>query len=265
MTPSTPCPVCGARHAELFFQHAAGPLPRCLDCGMIWLDPPPSRATVDALYTDAYAGATTGYFSKVERKLSRSAGRVRHMLRVLGSGASGGGVAGGGVAGGGAVGKSFLDVGANGGFMSEAARRAGFEVTGVEPDGQSVAYAREHYPGIRFLNAFIEDAELPPDSFDAVYCSEVIEHSFDVNAFVAAIARAMKPGGIFYVTTPDINHWRRPKDVTKWDAFGPPSHCLYFSPANLARLLDRHGLDTIVKRIAFKPGIKLIARKRATA
>jgi 2-polyprenyl-3-methyl-5-hydroxy-6-metoxy-1,4-benzoquinol methylase len=154
-------------------------------------------------------------------------------------------------------------VGANGGFMSEAARRAGFEVTGVEPDGNALKYAAEHFPGIRFVHGFIEDADLPAESFDAVYCSEVIEHSRDCNAFVAALARAMKPGGVLYLTTPDIGHWRRPRDIEKWDAYCPPAHCLFFSAANLKRLLERHGLDVVRRRIAFKPGIKFIARKRA--
>ncbi|HUC63772.1 MAG TPA: class I SAM-dependent methyltransferase [Alphaproteobacteria bacterium] len=247
MTASPTCPVCGGARAEPFHVHSAGRLLRCVGCGMIWLDPPPDPATLDALYADAYEGATAGYFTKAERKLKRSAGRVRQICRALGAAPEG---------------KRFLDVGANGGFMSEAARRAGFEVTGVEPDGKSLAYAAEHFPGIRFVHGFVEQAPLEPASFDAVYCSEVIEHSADCNAFVAALARAMKPGAVLYLTTPDISHWRRPRDLETWDAFCPPSHCLYFSPATLARLLARHGLDVVRRRIAFKPGIKLIARKR---
>jgi SAM-dependent methyltransferase len=246
LTPQVPCPVCTTKQAELFRRHDAGPLVRCARCGLIWLDPPPAAATLDALYTDAYRGASTGYFTKVEQKLARSAGRVRQICRRLKRRPQG---------------LRFLDVGSNGGFMAEAARRAGFEVTGVEPDGASVAYAEAHYPGIRFVHAFIEKAALEPDGFDVVYCSEVIEHSSDCNAFVAAIARAMRPGGLLYLTTPDINHWRRPKDLEKWDGFCPPSHCLFFSPGNLRQLLERHGLTVVHRRLAFKPGIKLLVRK----
>ena len=99
--------------------------------------------------------------------------------------------------------------------------------------------------------------------YDLVYCSEVIEHSPDVNRFVAAIAPLLAPGAALFLTTPDIGHWRRPRDITAWDAFCPPSHCLYFSPANLARLLARHGLRIVRRRPAFKPGIKVLARKSA--
>ena len=101
------------------------------------------------------------------------------------------------------------------------------------------------------------------ERFAAVYCSEVIEHAPDANRFVAAIAALMAPGAVLYLTTPDIRHWRRPKDIVRWDAFAPPSHCIYFSPRNLTRLLHQHGLAVFRRRLAFKPGIKLLARKRA--
>jgi 2-polyprenyl-3-methyl-5-hydroxy-6-metoxy-1,4-benzoquinol methylase len=213
---------------------------------LIRLDPPPSADKLEGYYHDAYSGASSGYFAKVDRKLARSAGRVRQICARLGKRPQG---------------LRFLDVGSNGGFMSEAAHRAGFEVTGVEPDLASVDYAKARFPGIRFLHGFIEGAALDAGYFDVVYCSEVIEHSGDCNAFVSTIARAMKPGAMLYVTTPDIGHWRRPKDIAAWDAFTPPAHCLYFTPDTLSRLLARHGLTVTHRKLALKPGIKLFASK----
>ena len=102
------------------------------------------------------------------------------------------------------------------------------------------------------------DAETP---FDAVYCSEVLEHVPDVNSFVGAIARATKPGGVLYLTTPDIAHRRVPDNVLEWDSFFPPSHCIYFTPASLTQLLSRHGYSIFRKRLAFKPAIKVFARR----
>lgn len=221
---------------------------QCNDCGLVWLDLLPDAEGVQAMYDDAYAGATTSYFSKVAQKLARSRGRVRYIARLLPGGAGG---------------KSFLDVGANGGFMAEAAREAGFTAVGIEPDPVSVAYAREHYPGITALQGLLEDVDLEPQSFDVAYCSEVIEHTADCNRFVAKLASVLRPGGLLYLTTPDISHWRRPRKIGRWDGFCPPSHCLYFNPSNLKMLLHRHGFDVVRQRFAWKPGIKIIARRRA--
>ena len=147
--------------------------------------------------------------------------------------------------------------------MVEAARELGFEATGIDLDPVSVAYAREHFPLNSFFHGPAEGFAPGETLFDAVYCSEVIEHVPDANAFVAALPRLMAPGAVLYLTTPDIGHWRRPRRLERWDAFCPPAHCLYFSPANLTRLLARHALVVVRRRFAWKPGIKLFARKSA--
>lgn len=248
--PPPPCQVCGARARRLFIRHRTElsgemELFECLACRLVYLDPPPSPADIAHFYHDPYAGATTSYFAKAPAKLKRSRIRVRAMLRYLD----------------GAAGKAFLDIGCNGGFMVEAARLAGFRATGIDPDGNAIAYAQLHFPECEFLPGLLEEGVLGNRTFDAVYCSEVIEHAPDVNRFVAALVAAMKPSGILYLTTPDISHWRRPKDITRWDGFCPPAHCLYFNPKNLAALLARHGLTVIRRQWAFKPGIKLLARR----
>ncbi len=241
-----PCPLCAAPEPAHFISHQGHELYRCRECALVYLDPAPSPADISRLYGDTYSGATESYFTKVERKMWRSRVRVRRMARMLG---------------GDVAGKNFLDVGANGGFMAEAARQAGFNAFGVEPDGPAVDYARRHFPGNTFTRGTLEDADFGHRRFDAVYCSEVIEHAADCHRFAAALARVMRPQGLLYLTTPDIGHWRVPRDVRRWDAFCPPAHCLFFNPGNLARLLNRHGFRVVHKLFALKPGIRLLARR----
>jgi SAM-dependent methyltransferase len=236
-----PCQVCAAPDPVRFAEKDGLALYRCRDCALVYLDPMPSADALTALYDDAYAGATTGYFAKPKSKLRRARARMGRLVRH-------------------APGGRFLDVGCNGGFMMEAARERGFEAHGVELDAVSLAYAREHFPENTYFHGRIEDYA-PPAAFDAVVCSEVIEHVPDAYGFTAAIAALMKPGAVLYLTTPDIGHWRRPRDLARWDAFCPPAHCLYFSRPNLTRLLGRHGLEVFKTQFAWKPGIKLFARK----
>jgi SAM-dependent methyltransferase len=241
-SPAGLCPVCGSQHAAHFIRHDGWDLFRCGDCASVYVFPPPSAATTHALYVDAYEGATSGYFAKVEKKLRRSRGRLAQLRRHVKGG-------------------RFLDVGCNGGFVVEAAREAGFKAFGLDLDPVSIAYAKRHYPQNVFVCGPVQSLNEPDESFDLLYCSEVIEHVPETHDFLAAVARLLKPGGIFYVTTPDISHWRVPKDVTRWDAFCPPSHCVFFTPASLTAALARHGLRVVKRRPAFKPGIKLLARK----
>jgi SAM-dependent methyltransferase len=220
---------------------------RCADCRLVFLDPLPEPETIAGFYADPYAGATESYFAKAEKKLRRSRGRVRQIVRALGRPPSG---------------ATFLDVGSSGGFMTEAAREAGFVAHGVELDGAAVAYARRHFPRNTFVHESFETAKLGCAVFDVIYCSEVIEHAGDPHRFVAKLAAVARKGAILYLTTPDIGHWRRPRRIDRWDAFCPPAHCLYFDPGNLGMLLARHGFDVFRRRFALKPGIKLLARRR---
>ena len=246
MTQTPPCQACGATERRLFIRHQGMELYECPACRLVYLDPMPSEGQIRALYDDVLDGATTGYFAKVESKMRRSRRRIRQLKRHLP-----------------ARGRlRFLDVGSSGGFMVEAAREAGFDAWGIDLDPTSVDWARAHYPQGRYFQGTIEAFDPGGLAFDAVYCSEVIEHVADANSFINAITALMRPGGVLYLTTPDIGHRRRPRDITTWEAFCPPGHCLYFSPENLTLLLGRHGLDVFKRRLAFKPGIKLFARRR---
>ncbi|MBM3540837.1 MAG: class I SAM-dependent methyltransferase, partial [Alphaproteobacteria bacterium] len=190
---------------------------------------------------------TESYFGKVDRKMRRSRRRMAALARRVPAG-------------------RFLDVGCNGGFMVEAARARGLDAWGIDVDPVSIAYACEHYPGCRFecatIEAFLDSHAADIGAgFHLLYCSEVIEHVPGVDRFAASLARALRPGGYLYVTTPDIGHWRRPRDLASWDGFAPPAHCLYFRPESLRRLLARHGLALVRREPAFKPGIKMLCRK----
>lgn len=239
------CPAC----LKTGHKHAAGykdaVLYSCTACQSVFMDPMPTQAMLSALYHDPYEGATTGYYAKAEKKIRRARKRARMLDRYVDRK------------------RRFLEIGSSGGFMTEAMRELGYDVTGVEPDAPGVAYAKEHYPKARFFNGFFQDIEKDLETFDAIYCSEVIEHVPDPEPFVAAIARHLEPGGIVNITTPDVTHWNKPADITQWKEFNPPSHCLYYSPQGLKAILARHGIDVFRQRFNWKAGIQVYARRKS--
>jgi SAM-dependent methyltransferase len=76
------------------------------------------------------------------------------------------------------------------------------EVTALEPDAESRAYASEK-AGVPVEAGFLP-GELPfkPGSFDLVCAFDVIEHVEDDAGAVAALAGLLKPGGRFVATVP---------------------------------------------------------------
>jgi SAM-dependent methyltransferase len=241
------CQVCGGNNCPPHIAQGEWHYRRCADCGLVFLTPMLDDAALAALYANPDSGGTRAYFRKEASKLRRARGRVRHLAKAVAGGPND---------------RRFLDVGCSGGFMTQAALEAGFKPTGIDPDGDAVAHAREHYPGPEYIVGGLADvAGQFLDGFDAVYCSEVLEHVADANAFMGAIAGVMNVGGVLYLTTPDIGHWRRPRKLADWDVFTPPHHCLFFSIGNLTQLFRRHGLEIYHRQWAFKPGLKVLARK----
>ncbi len=249
------CQICDSHDCPPLIEHETDQgqwhYRRCAGCGLVFLSPMLDDGELAALYANPDSGGTRAYFRKEASKLRRARGRVRHLAGAMAGGAKG---------------KLFLDIGCSGGFMTQAAMQAGFTAWGIDPDGDAVAHAEQYYPGAsyrvgglsEFADAYLSENQ---ERFDAVYCSEVLEHVADANAFVAAIAKLMATGGVLYLTTPDIGHWRRPRKLADWDVFTPPHHCLFFSLGNLRQLLARHGLEIYHRQWAFKPGLKVLARK----
>ena len=160
----------------------------------------------------------------------------------------------------------LLDIGCGGGLLSEPMARLGANVTAIDPSPKNIATASVHASAggleIDYRAATAEELAAAGERFDVVLNMEVIEHVPDVRSFAWTIARLLRPGGVLYITTPDLTHWSQPRDLHRRSGFGPPAHCVYFTPGSLVGLLDGAGFDLVRRRLAFKPGIKLICRKR---
>ncbi len=137
-------------------------------------------------------------------------------------------------------GLKILDIGCGGGLISEPLTRMGATVTGIDPGALNIAIARSHAESqgleIDFrattVEAFAETGAL----FDAVVCLEVVEHVPDVNAFIAACASLVHPGGAIVLSTINrtvksyalaivgaeyILRWL-PKGTHQWERFVTP-------------------------------------------
>ena len=120
-------------------------------------------------------------------------------------------------------------VGYGSAFLSEAAER----VVGVDRDEPAIAYARARYggPNVEFQVGDVAALDLPDTSFDAVCAFETIEHLDDAGAFVGEVARVLRPGGVFLVSTP------RADETTTAPA--NPFHRVELSRADFESLLRR--------------------------
>lgn len=99
--------------------------------------------------------------------------------------------------------RSFLEVGCGTGYVlaAVAGARPGLDVAGTDLSGAGLAHARRRLPQARLLRA--DARTLPFDGeFDVAGAFDVIEHVADDEAVLAALRRAVRPGGGVLVTVP---------------------------------------------------------------
>src|SRR5829696_3528799 len=137
-------------------------------------------------------------------------------------------------------GLTVLDVGCGGGILSEPLARLGATVTGLDPAAGNIAVARRHAQeaglAVDYRGETVEQVAARGERFDLVLAMEVVEHVFDVDAFIEACGRAVKPGGLLGLAT--INRTLRafalaivgaeyvlgwlPRGTHRWEKFVTP-------------------------------------------
>jgi 2-polyprenyl-6-hydroxyphenyl methylase/3-demethylubiquinone-9 3-methyltransferase len=158
------------------------------------------------------------------------------------------------------AGLRLLDAGCGAGLVAEPMARLGADVIGVDASERNVAIARLHAEqsglAIDYRHALPEDLHADDSAFDIVLSLEVIEHVSDVTAFLNAIGRLVKPGGVLVIGT--LN--RTPQAiigaeyVLGWLPRGTHAWTKFVTPSEVARHLAPIGFDEIdIKGVSLNP------------
>ncbi len=202
-------------------------LVRCQNCGLLYINPRPDRASIGAFYPDLDYHAfrpSAGLKSRLLARRRKS--EARNLLRGLPAGAA------------------ALEIGGGTGEMLVALREAGAQVTGVEPNAAAVQIVRERH-GLTVYTGMLDDvdsATLPPGSFDLVLMKYALEHVHSPRATLTRIAALLKPGGRTVFWIPNAASWDARLFGAYWRGLDAPRHLYIFTPATIAGLAERAGL-----------------------
>ena len=140
-------------------------------------------------------------------------------------------------------GLAVLDLGCGTGMNSEWIAARGDSVVGIDVSENAIQRYRA-----RGFTGHVADAngDLPfeRDSFDAVFCSEVIEHLVDPDFLTAEMFRVLRPGGRLILTTPNSAFWLyRLLGLAGYTVseLQHPKHIQFFSRRSLLKVLVAAG------------------------
>jgi SAM-dependent methyltransferase len=144
--------------------------------------------------------------------------------------------------------RSLLDVGCSLGYTLEAARELGIAAIGVDVSQTAVDACRRL--GFEADVAGLEALPYPDERFSIVVMKHVLEHtSLPLDALREA-RRVLKPGGVLFVSVPNAEYGKAARNPAasrfyRPDAHGGVEHQYYYSPATLARMLEKAGFGVV--------------------
>lgn len=104
-----------------------------------------------------------------------------------------------------AAGKSVLDAGCGTGYGAADLALKAREVLGIDNSEEAVGYARARFAheNLRFERGVCHALPVPDGAVDLITAFEVIEHLPEWREFLVEARRALTPGGLFLVSTPN--------------------------------------------------------------
>lgn len=146
--------------------------------------------------------------------------------------------------------KHILDLGCGNGYLVNYLVALGYNAYGTDASEKGIAIAKKTNPDRFFVQDLSSDA-LPPElqeiPFDTVISTEVIEHLYNPQAFIAFCKNQLQPGGELIITTPYHGYLKNLalSVFNKWDKHMDPlwlgGHIKLWSRKTLTKVLTDAG------------------------
>lgn len=135
----------------------------------------------------------------------------------------------------------FLDVGCGAGNLLAAAARVNWQIEGVEVSKSSVEFLQKQK--IQVFHGELFAANFQENSFDVVAAVEILEHISEPAKFLKEVFRILRPGGLFFATTPHGAGASAKLLAANWTCVAPPEHLHLFSFKGMKYLLKEAGFE----------------------
>lgn len=222
------CPLCGGSGSphfrtteHLFF--------KCAACGSGFIDPVPTDTFLSEYYSRFHrqydvGGGYEQWEGRMSADFPAKVAQIRRLSKLEDF--------------------TLLDVGCGKGYFVKACRDAGIDAQGIDLSDTAIEYATKSL-GVPASCGKIEDIGEGLGRFDVVTFWATIEHLPRPIETLAAIRKALKPGGLLFLDTgiADDALDRLLPGATQW--YDPPQHLFVFSEEGLRAALSAAGLTPV--------------------
>lgn len=217
------CPACESEGGERFTSPVGFSFAICPNDGMVYMDPVPTETTLGRLYNDpsySFLWDDTPAAKEGQREFAIICEHFPMNGRP-----------------------KLLDVGcATGGFLLTCREKC--DIYGVELAEDLATEARQR--GLNVVTGTVGGLPEEP-TYDIATMRQLIEHIAEPAVLLKQIWQRLKPGGIVYINTPNIDSasFKLLKDRHMHvSSFG---HVSLFTPASLRKIAERCGFTTVAQ------------------
>lgn len=233
------CPICSKSELKEFMQledwflsKEQYGISQCKSCGFRFTNPRPDEQDIGRYYKSeeyiSHSNTNKGVISKVYQMvrnytLSKKYADISK-LKPQGK---------------------ILDIGCATADFLGYFKNKGWDVTGVEPDADARAMAKQNH-GIDVMDQPALD-DMDSDQFDVITMWHVLEHVYPLQDRVAQLKRLLKKDGLLVIAVPNPKSQDAKFYKEYWAAYDVPRHIYHFSQKDICLLFSQH--DFKVERV----------------
>jgi SAM-dependent methyltransferase len=226
----TACPLCQSRRLHYVFSYQGHRIVRCADCHLLLLNPQNYKGEQAAfLETDYFLGdeSAKGRSEISYMKRATAQSYLAQLERYCGVHSG-----------------RLLQIGCGEGDFLIEAKRAGYDVVGVEAKAGAAQVARQRI-GENIICNSVDQIALQDGSFDVCVLIEVLERISDPLALLQTARRLLKPHGSLFIVALSLDSWPARLFRQNWMGF-KLEHQTYFDTNTIQHALYKTGFNQAV-------------------
>ncbi|MBT3721641.1 class I SAM-dependent methyltransferase [archaeon] len=134
-------------------------------------------------------------------------------------------------------GKKLLDIGTGKGYLLDVAKKQGYNCYGLDISKYATKIAKKNHKKIFTGDLF--SAKYKSNYFDVITATDLLEHIENPHEFVKEVRRILKPGGYFFVITPNTDSFTRKILGKKWYQY-KYEHIIYYNKSSIKELFEKY-------------------------
>lgn len=222
----TECLICGSAGQNLIYKIDNISIIECSACGFKYSSPIPTGEEIIKNYSEEYFEREYDTFADEELVAHDVGSKMYARIEKY--------VAPGKV----------LDIGCGVGNYIFSGQKRGWTCYGIDVSPVAAKITREK-TGAEVFVGFIEDAGYENGFFDSIVMVHSLEHQVNPRVTLKEVFRALRPGGVLFISVPNIESVEAKRGGTEWRGLQPGFHYYHFSKQSLSQLVSSAGFDII--------------------